>query len=162
MTRDMPFVHIHSVARAKASPTELEEMAGCVCSSLRRTTRVVTQLYDKALRPHRLRATQLPILVATTRAGPVPLAALAETLGMDRTTLLRNARPLVRRKLVEVAAEAGSRRVELRATEAGRALLARLLPAWRAAQDRLLEALEGVDWSGTLATMTGAARKPRS
>ncbi len=136
-------------------------MTGCVCSSLRRTTRVVTRLYDEALRPHRLRATQLPILVATTRGGPVPLAALAEKLGMDRTTLLRNARPLVRRKLVDVATEEGSRRVELRATEAGRALLARLHPAWKAAQSRVLKALEGIDWIGTLAVMTRAAGKPR-
>ncbi len=64
--------------------------------------------------------------------------------------------------LVQVAAEEGSRRVELRATEAGRALLARLHPAWKAAQERLLEALHGVDWSETLAALTRAAEKPRN
>lgn len=137
-------------------------MAGCLCSALRRTTRAVTQLYDAALRPLGLRSTQLPILVAASRLGRVPLAALAERLGMDRTTLLRNVRPLVRRKLVEVVTEEGSRRAELRATPAGGALLARVHPAWSAAQTRALKAVEGVDWSGALEAMGRAAGRPRS
>jgi DNA-binding MarR family transcriptional regulator len=148
------------MARKRVAPTELEAMTGCVCASLRRTTRAVTQLYDEALRPHGLRATQLPILVATTRRGRIPLALLAEHLGMDRTTLLRNVRPLARRNLVRVATEEGSRRSELCATEAGRALLARVHPSWKSVQARVLKTLRGVDWSRTLAALTEAAAKP--
>jgi DNA-binding MarR family transcriptional regulator len=137
-------------------------MADCVCASLRRTTRMVTQFYEAALRPHRLRATQLPILVAAARAGPVPLAALATKLGMDRTTLLRNVRPLLRRKLLAVGTEEGSRQARLEATPAGRALLARAHPAWKAAQARVLRALKGVDWPTTFSALARAAEKPRA
>jgi DNA-binding MarR family transcriptional regulator len=143
--------------RRRLSPAQLEEMEGCFCAALRRTTRAVTQLYDTALRPLKLRSTQLPILVATSRFGRVPLAALAERLGMDRTTLLRNVRPLLRRKLVEVVTEQGSRRAELRPTPAGSALLARVLPGWRAAQASALESVGGLDWSRALEAMSRVA-----
>lgn len=140
------------------SPAHLQEMTGCVCFALRRTTRAVTQFYDAALRPHRLRATQFPILVAASLLGPVPLAPLAETLGMDRTTLLRNVRPLVRRRLLDVAPAADSRRTEIRATAAGRALLARVYPEWKRAQARALQSLEGLDWSRSLERLSQVAR----
>jgi len=131
-------------------PEAVEEMSGCVCSALRKTARAVTQFYDRALRAHCLRVTQLPILVAASQHGTVPLAKLAEVLGMDRTTLLRNVRPLVRRRLLEVSLDADSRKTEIRATAGGRALLRRVYPDWRKAQDQALRSLQGSDWSGSL------------
>jgi DNA-binding MarR family transcriptional regulator len=130
-----------------------EEMMGCVCTALRRTSREVTRFFDEALRRHRLRVTQLPILVAANLADPaksVPLAALAERFGMERTTLLRNVRPLVRRKLVTIVAEGPSRRSAIRATAAGRALLMRLYPEWKRAQEATLERVAGLEWSRAL------------
>jgi DNA-binding MarR family transcriptional regulator len=124
-----------------------DEMTGCVCFALRKAARAVTQFYDRALRAHRLRATQLPILVAAARHDSVPLAKLALALGMDRTTLLRNVRPLVRRRLLRLSTAADSPRTEIRATAAGRALLARVYPDWRRAQKTSLELLQGSDWS---------------
>jgi hypothetical protein len=94
----------------EVAPAALEEMSGCVCLALRKAARAVTQFYDRALKAHRLRVTQLPILVAASQHGSVPLAKLAHMLGMDRTTLLRNVRPLVRRRLLEVSLGAEARR----------------------------------------------------
>jgi DNA-binding MarR family transcriptional regulator len=131
------------------SPSQVEEMRGCVCFQLRRTVRAVTQLYDRALRPYGLRATQLPILVAVSRAEAVELAPLATQLGMDRTTLLRNVRPLVRRKLLRVGPSTSSRRTVIRMTAAGQRLLARAYPAWRKAQDAVLMEM-GSEWPRTL------------
>jgi len=133
-------------------------MSGCVCFALRRATRAVTQFYDGALKRHRLRVTQLPILVAASSQESVPLAALAQELGMDRTTLLRNVRPLVRRRLVSVAPAPDSRRTEIRATAAGRALLARVYPEWKRAQERALQSLEGLEWLRGLETLSRVAR----
>src|SRR6266851_2306298 len=58
---DHPLVCIFTVVRVEPSPADLQEMSGCVCFALRRATRAVTQFYDRALKPHRLRATQFPI-----------------------------------------------------------------------------------------------------
>ena len=126
------------------------EMRGCVCFALRRAARAVTQFYDRALKSHGLRVTQLSILVGASQFGTVPLAKLAEVLGMDRTTLLRNVRPLVKRRLLEVELDADSRKTEIRATPGGRAILLRVYPDWRQAQNQALASLEGSDWSESL------------
>jgi DNA-binding MarR family transcriptional regulator len=143
----------------ESSLVDSQEINGCVCFALRRAARALTQFYDRALRPHGLRATQLPILWAANAKGSVPLAALAQELGLDRTTLLRNVRPLVRRRLVSVAPTANSRRTEIRGTAGGRALLARLYPHWKRAQEQALQTLEGTDWSRGLDALTRMARK---
>ena len=80
-----------------------EVLATCACLQLRKATRVVTQLYDGALRPIGLRSTQLPILVTLAAHGPLSMTDLAESLVLDRTTLIRTLRPLQRRGLIEVS-----------------------------------------------------------
>jgi len=144
--------------KVEATPTAVKEMSGCVCFALRKTARAVTQFYDRALKEHRLRVTQLPVLVTVSQQGSVPLAKLAPVLGMDRTTLLRNVRPLVRRRLVEVSLAPDSRWTEIRATTAGRALLARVYPDWKRAQARALKSLQGSDWSRSLEALATAVR----
>ena len=136
--------------RKVPTPHELQDLRGCVCLALRRAARVITQRYDASLRPFGLRATQLPILTAAVGEGRVPLAALAESLGMDRTTLLRNVRPLVRNRWIEVRPEAGSRRVEIRPTAKGRELLARVYPVWRSVQERVKSRLSDPEFGHAL------------
>lgn len=153
-------VYIHTV-RGGVAPEVVEEMTGCVCLSLRKAARAVTQFYDRALRSHRLRVTQLSILVGASRFGVVPLAKLAQVLGMDRTTLLRNVRPLVRRRLLEVSPAADSRRTEIRATAAGRALLGRVYPEWKRAQGQALKSLQGSDWSRRLEALGQGLRSAK-
>ena len=136
--------------QVKLSDRDLQEMNDCVCFALRRTTRAVTQFYERAMKSHHLRATQFPILVAACREQAAPLALLAGPLGMDRTTLLRNVRPLVRRGLLKVGPAVDSRRTEVRATAAGRALLARAYPDWKRAQAQALQTLAGSDWAQSL------------
>jgi DNA-binding MarR family transcriptional regulator len=136
-------------------------MMGCVCCALRRTTRALTQFYDRALRSHRLRITQLPILVAASRHAAMPTGRVAARLSMDRTTLLRNVRPLAKRRLVKVGLSRGSGRTEIRITPAGRALLARVYPEWKQAQARALASLGGSDFSRRLAALAEGLRSLR-
>jgi DNA-binding MarR family transcriptional regulator len=152
---------IFTCVKVAGAPAAVEEMTGCVCIALRKTARAVTQFYDRALKSHRLRVTQLPVLVAASQQGSVPLAKLAPVLGMDRTTLLRNVRPLVRRRLLEVSLAPDSRWTEIRATAAGRALLARVYPDWKRAQARALKSLKGSDWSRSLEALGEAARSAK-
>jgi DNA-binding MarR family transcriptional regulator len=145
--------------KGELSAAAIAEMEGCVCSALRRAARTLTRFYDRAFRVHRLRATQVPILVAAYKHGTAPLAEVAERLGMDRTTLLRNVRPLARRRLVDVSLGANSKRTEIRATPAGRALVVRLYPEWKKAQVHALEALGDQDLFRSLSAL-GAMDRP--
>jgi DNA-binding MarR family transcriptional regulator len=137
---------------------QLEEMTGCVCFALRRTTRALTLMYDRALKAHGIRATQYPILLAARGNEPVPLGPMAERLGMDRTTLLRNVRPLVRRGLIEQSTEGDSRRTTLKTTPAGKALLKRAYPAWKEVQTRVLQKVGRSTWSRSLGALDEVTR----
>src|SRR4029079_15117836 len=80
----------------------------CVCFNLRRVTRAVTQFYDAEMRRHGIRPTQGSILASLQARDSWSMAELSDWLGMDRTTLVRNLRPLQRDCLVR--AGGGGRR----------------------------------------------------
>lgn len=113
---------------------ELRECASCTCFAVRRAARVITQHYDRHLRPTGLGATQFTLLTVLALAGPLPLSRAATRLGTERTTLTRNLRPLVARGLV--TKEPGEdRRVQILAiTPKGIAAARAALPRWREAQ----------------------------
>jgi DNA-binding MarR family transcriptional regulator len=118
----------------------------CACLNVRRSARAVTALYDRILAPTGLRATQVTLLVALQRAGPIPFTRLAGVLGMDRTTLTRNLAPLQRGRLVALTTGA-DRRVRLATlTEKGRKVLVAAIPLWEEAQDRIAGALGPGRW----------------
>lgn len=144
--------------RLTPTAAQLLDLQGCLCLELRRTTRLVTQRYDGALRPFGIRVTQIPMLTAAASGDGVALAPLAERFGMERTTLLRNIRPLVRERLVQVRRAAGHRHDELVATAKGRALLARVYPVWRRVQDEISAQVADPAWRLRLAQLAEVGR----
>jgi DNA-binding MarR family transcriptional regulator len=114
--------------------------ADCACTGLRQVTRLVSRLYDETLRPAGLQASQLPVLVAVARFGEggARISALADVLGMDRTTLSRNLRPLEKQGLVRVARAADDARARtVLLSRAGERTLEKVFPLWQRAQQRL-------------------------
>ena len=126
----------------------------CNCLSLRQATRRVTQLYDQALAPLDLRATQYALLSAIERRGPIALNPLAEEMVLDRATLGHNVRPLKARGLVRLAVGKDRRSREVSITRAGRATIAEACKYWRQAQ-RAFEDEMGAGTSATLRAMLG-------
>ena len=141
------YVYIHVYMPRRRLPTSLDEISShCVCFSVRRAARAVTQAYDRTLAPSGLRATQLTLLVALARAGTVPFARLASALGMDRTTFTRNVAPLKRDGLLTMR-RGPDRRVKLVAiTTSGRRALARAIPLWERAQRRITVGVGAERW----------------
>lgn len=116
----------------------------CTCLALRRATRRVTQIYDAHMKPAGLRITQFAVLGQLAGApgtAPVSITALARRLGLDRSTLGRNLRPLLKAGLVAVEGGGDRRAHALALTEAGRGLLDKALPLWRDAQRHVSEKL---------------------
>ncbi|MFY9937369.1 MAG: MarR family transcriptional regulator, partial [Silvibacterium sp.] len=68
----------------------------CMCASLRRASRLLSQLYEDALRPLGMRATQFTILQSLALAGEVTQGQLGQMLGMDSTTLTRTLTIMIR------------------------------------------------------------------
>lgn len=139
------------------APSQIRGFGDCVCFNVRWFNRVLTQHFAAALRASGLQATQLPLL-ARLAAGPAVLAELADWLAMDRTTLLRNLRPLARRGWVRDEAGTGGRRARrLRLTPAGHRLLAEIQPAWQRAQAQVVAAFPPGEWDRFMARMEEVA-----
>jgi DNA-binding MarR family transcriptional regulator len=133
-----------------------EVARSCACFNLRKAARAVTQLYEAALEPTGLRATQMSVLVAAlSLAERAPLSRVADALVMDRTTLTRNLGPLQRRGWVRIEPGEDRRERTLALTEAGRATLAAAMPLWQQAQARILAELGEARWTALLADLQG-------
>ncbi len=115
-------------------------LAACLCTNLRKASRVATQRFDAALKDCGLTANQLALLLACADADGTTTGAVSETLAVDRSTLTRTLRPLIERGLIERRPGAGrSRRLSL--TEEGRRRVAEALPRWAEAERALAEAI---------------------
>jgi DNA-binding MarR family transcriptional regulator len=114
------------------------KLGPCTCSQARRFARKLSSLYDALLSPEDLTITQYSLLADIERAGQLSHAVLAEKVGMDRTTLTRNLRPLTRAKWVTAETGEDRRQRLLQLTAAGRRKLLRSLPLWEEAQRQFL------------------------
>lgn len=133
----------------------------CACANLRKATRVVTQIYDEALAPSGLRCTQFTLLATTYLAGEQTMSGLAEKMVMDRTTLNRNVKPLVRDGLLEVVPGEDNRTRLVRIGPWGHHALAEAYPLWEAAHSGVVEAL-GKDRFEALLEVLGQTLSLRS
>jgi DNA-binding MarR family transcriptional regulator len=118
----------------------------CMCASFRRASRALTHLYDAALRPVGLRATQFTILQVLSRAGEVSQGRLGQILAMDSTTLTRTLRIMVRQKWIAERRGDDRRERLLRLDKAGRDQFHRALPAWEKVQARLKRQVGDQRW----------------
>jgi DNA-binding MarR family transcriptional regulator len=126
----------------------------CLCANLRRSTRAVTQLYDQALRPLGLRATQFTILQVLERTGEITQGELGELLATDSTTLTRTLKIMRRNGWIAERRGQDRRQRRLRLAKAGRAQLVRATPAWAGLQADLARMLGEKPWQA-LFTLTG-------
>ncbi|HXS69396.1 MAG TPA: MarR family winged helix-turn-helix transcriptional regulator [Candidatus Polarisedimenticolia bacterium] len=136
---------------------DMTSIENCACFNVRRISRAITQFYDAEAGRHGLRPTQTPILGALQGKSGWSMAELSEFLGMERTTLLRNLRPLQRDGLVRAKGGGRGSHVELEITEKGRKALAKVLPAWRSAQDKVIAILGKDRWSAIIGDLEDVA-----
>ena len=120
-----------------------EETSGCTWRRAQRTTRRLTQVYERSLLPSGITANQFDLLanlvyVRQSGEAGIAMGALAAQLGMHPTTLNRDLRPLTAKRLVSNVVYAKDRRVRfISITPAGVEALRRAIPLWRRAQRRL-------------------------
>jgi DNA-binding MarR family transcriptional regulator len=85
------------------------------------------------------------------------MAELSDWLGLERTTLVRNLRPLQRDGLVQIVGGGRGNRVEVSITAKGRKQIEKLAPAWRSAQTAAVKTLGKKRWSAILSDLETAA-----
>jgi DNA-binding MarR family transcriptional regulator len=122
------------MARERLKHAAAEVVRDCIATRLRMADRVITKVYDDALRPLGLKVTQMSMLVVAEDRGLIRQSEVGAELRLDDSTLSRNLdRMRANGWLVEVAGD-DARVHSYRLTEAGRTLLDKAIPAWRGAQ----------------------------
>jgi DNA-binding MarR family transcriptional regulator len=138
--------------------THTPVMLPCLCANLRRTTRAVTHLYDRTLRPLDLRATQFTILQVLERTGEIAQGKLGELLATDSTTLTRTLHIMRRNGWVAERRGTDRRQRWLRLTKTGRTQLVRATPAWEQLQSELAQILGERHWQAVFTLTSEVTR----
>src|SRR5438128_2519800 len=118
----------------------------CIAVRLRLLNRVVTNLYDDALRPLGLKVSQLNILIVTAKLGLARPAQVCHILQLDTSTLSRNVERMRAHGWLEVVPDEDGRAQPFQLTPQGRRLIEKAVPAWEEAQGQANELLgdEGI------------------
>ncbi len=129
----------------------------CIAVRLRLLNRVITNVYDDALRPLGLKVSQLNILVVTGKLALARPAEVCALLQLDTSTLSRNVERMRAKGWLEPVPGDDARTQPFRLTVKGKMLLERALPAWERAQHKAGELLgmEGVALLNNTASKLG-------
>lgn len=114
----------------------------CICSRLRLLNRVVSGIYDEALRPHGLELSQLSLLIAIDLLRERATGArLAAALQVEKSSLSRELQRLEDRAFIRRSPSEAERAIRIELTARGRGLIRAALPSWEIAQARASEIL---------------------
>jgi DNA-binding MarR family transcriptional regulator len=121
----------------------------CHCTSLRKASRHVSQLYDEALAESGLKTTQRSILTQIERSEPTSVRGLAEAMVIDASAMAHTLKPLERDGLIAIGVDPRDKRNrQITLTDQGRARLAASHADWAAAQRSFEAALGKIESDG--------------
>lgn len=111
----------------------------CIAMRLRQINRMVTRLYDEALRPLGFTINQLNILATIVSRGPIAPGQLAQMLGMEKSTISRTIDRMHKHGWIDIGPGKDKRSQSLKATPQGRQLLLTAAPVWDELQANVLD-----------------------
>lgn len=115
--------------------TTIETIAtSCIAGRLRLLNRVVTNLYDEALRPLGMKLSQGNVLAITAKLGVARPAEVCNILELDTSTLSRTVERMVSNGWLEILSDEDGRSHPFRLTDQGKRLMENAIPAWENAQ----------------------------
>jgi DNA-binding MarR family transcriptional regulator len=120
----------------------------CLAVRVRFLNRVITNLYDAALRPLGLKVSQMNVLVVAAKLGLARPAQVCHILHLDASTLSRNVERLRIKGWLEIVPDDDGRSQPFRVTPEGRHVLEAAIPVWQEAQRQASAILgaQGVEW----------------
>jgi DNA-binding MarR family transcriptional regulator len=131
------------MARSTDHPSIIDQISSeCLLGHWRRVNRVLSGIYEAEMRDWRLKSSQLNLLVAVAKAGPVRRIDLGKRLHLDPSTLTRNLQVMLKQGWIEEKPdEEDQRSARLTIAPKGRKLLESIAPAWKRAQARARQML---------------------
>ncbi|HEY8609048.1 MAG TPA: MarR family transcriptional regulator [Noviherbaspirillum sp.] len=131
----------------------------CYCGSIRQASRIVTQMYDRALKPSGLKITQFGILRLLSARPGLTTGEIAEMLAMDSTTLTRTLKIIQEGGWIAVSRGDDRRERHWHVTAAGQERLQQALPMWKDAQQAFADMMQDVDMDTLTRTVFQLAQR---
>jgi len=156
-------LYMHHVGNVKKqTANDLVEMASdCILMRTRLISRVITNLYDEALRPFGLNSPQFALLLVISVKEPASRSEIGRFHHQERSTLTRNLKIMLDEGWIEEVPDgAGGRARPIRLSKEGRRLLQSVITAWRGAQAEAQNLL-GADGAGTIMEIASQIMKPQ-
>jgi DNA-binding MarR family transcriptional regulator len=130
----------------------------CYCTGFRRAAKIITAYYDRMLLEAGVTVNQYSLLINLYRTAPCSVSTLAKTMKLDRTTLVRNIKPLAEMGLLRDLAEEGGRDRQLTVAIPGLKCLEIAQRLWEKAQAGLKNYIGRKDFETFMSVIAGLDR----
>lgn len=130
----------------------------CLATRVRQLSRIITRVYDDALRSLGITASQYTLLAQLASRDGITAVEIGTDLDIEKSTLSRNLKRLLALGHIIMDPPAGRRGRGLHLTPRGQAVLKEAYPIWQAAQSRTI-AVMGTDCRATLDGLLSEAEK---
>lgn len=124
--------------------------AECLAVRIRLLNRIITNIYDAAMRPHGISLNQASILTLIMSVGDVGYGDIGRILHMEKSTVSRNIERMRNNGWIEAAGKGDRGVTVLSITVSGERVLKKAHIAWAKAQD---EAAQYLGQDGVAAVM---------
>jgi DNA-binding MarR family transcriptional regulator len=132
--------------------------AACLSTRIRQLSRIITRVYDDAMRPLGITASQFTLLTQLAQQDGITAVEIGHTLDIEKSTLSRNLKRLLALGLITMDPPAGRRGRGLHLTPKGEVIIQQGFPVWREAQTRTIRVM-GPESRSTLDGMLTQAEK---
>lgn len=153
----------NTLDRTAAPPASILEIAentssACMATRVRQLSRIVTRVYDDALRPLGITGSQYTLLAQLASRDGITAVEIGGDLDIEKSTLSRNLKRLLALGHLIMDPPAGRRGRGLHLTPKGQAVLKDAYPIWQSAQMKANTAL-GADSRAKLDELLHLAAK---
>jgi DNA-binding MarR family transcriptional regulator len=148
---------------APAAAADLASIAtrtseACIATRVRQLSRIITRVYDDALRGHGITASQFTLLTQLAQQDSITAAEIGFSLDIEKSTLSRNLKRLLALGHIIMDPPAGRRGRGLHLTPRGQAVIKDAYPLWSAAQKRATDVM-GPNGRSTLDNLVSQAER---
>jgi DNA-binding MarR family transcriptional regulator len=139
-------VMTHTLERKPAESASIADIAemtagSCVATRVRQLSRIVTRVYDDAMRPLGITASQYSLLAQLAARDAITAVEIGHELDIEKSTLSRNLKRLLALGHINMDPPAGRRGRGLHLTGKGQTVLKDAFPIWQDAQKRTVSAM---------------------
>jgi DNA-binding MarR family transcriptional regulator len=153
-------MNIMTHGAAPGNITEIAEntSAACISTRVRQLSRIITRVYDDAMRPLGITASQFTLLTQLAQQDGITAVEIGHALDIEKSTLSRNLKRLLKDGHITMDPPAGRRGRGLHLTAKGAQVIQHGYPVWRDAQMRTIGVMGPESRSTLDAFLTQAER----